>query len=88
MTIGERSVSMSGGAPFYLAVLGHYYAKSGATDKVRQVVQQLNGMNGLRYVAPQCFAYIHAGMNVIDHALDWQAKTYDDGASPFNYFHR
>ena len=28
--IGERAVSMSGRAPFYLGVLGHYYARSGA----------------------------------------------------------
>ena len=41
---------------------------------------------GHSYVAPRCFAYIHAGMNEIDQALEWQARTYDDGASPFNYF--
>jgi hypothetical protein len=86
VTIAERCASMSGGAPFYLAVLGHYYARSGATDKVRQVVAQLNDMAGHRYVAPQCFAYIHAGMNEIDQAFEWQAKAYDDGSSPFNYF--
>jgi hypothetical protein len=28
----------------------------------------------------------HAGMNEINEAFDWQAKAYDDGASPFNYF--
>jgi serine/threonine-protein kinase len=86
VTIGERSVSMSGGAPLYLAVLGHYYARSGSIDKVRQVVERLNDMAGHRYVAPQAFAYIHAGMNEIDQAFEWQAKQYDDGASPFNYF--
>jgi len=86
VTIAEQCALMSGGAPFYLAVLGHYYARSGATDKVRQVVAQLNDIAGHRYVAPQCFAYIHAGMNEIDQAFEWQAKAYDDGSSPFNYF--
>jgi TolB-like protein/Flp pilus assembly protein TadD len=85
VTIGERAVSMSGGAPFYLGILGHYYARSGATDKVRQIVEQLEHLAGHRYVPPHCFAYIHAGSNEIDRALDWQAKAYDDGASPFNY---
>jgi hypothetical protein len=66
--------------------LTHYYARSGATDKVRQVVEQLNDIAGHRYVAPQCFAYIHAGMNEIDQAFEWQAKAYDDGSSPFNCF--
>jgi serine/threonine-protein kinase len=86
VTIGERSVSMSGGAPFYLAVLGHYYGRTGAIDKARHIIQQLHDMAAHRYVAPQCFAYIHAGLNEIDEAFDWQAKTYEDGASPFNYF--
>jgi len=86
VTIGERAVSMSGGAPFYLGILGHYYARSGATDKVRQIVEQLDQLAGQRYVPPHCFAYIYAGSNEIDRAFDWQAKAYDDGASPFNYF--
>jgi TolB-like protein/tetratricopeptide (TPR) repeat protein len=86
VTIGERAVSMSGGAPFYLGILGHYYARSGATDKVRQIVEQLDQLAGHRYVPPHCFAYIYAGSNEIDRAFDWQAKAYDDGASPFNYF--
>ena len=86
VTIGERAVSISGGAPFYLGILGHYYARSGATDKVRQIVEQLDHLAGHRYVPPHCFAFIHAGSNEIDRALDWQAKAYDDGASPFNYF--
>jgi hypothetical protein len=77
---------MSGGAPLYLAVLGHYNARSGSIYKVRQVVERLNDMAGHRYVAPQAFAYIHAGMNENDQAFEWQAKQYDDGASPFNYF--
>jgi TolB-like protein/tetratricopeptide (TPR) repeat protein len=86
VTIGERAVSISGGAPFYLGILGHYYARSGATDKVRQIVEQLDHLARHRYVPPHCFAFIHAGSNEIDRALDWQAKAYDDGASPFNYF--
>ena len=77
---------MSGRAPFYLGMLGHYYARSGATDKVREIVEQLDRLAGQRYVPPHCFAYIHAGSNEIDQAFEWQAKAYDDGASPFNYF--
>lgn len=84
--IGQRTASMSGRAPFYLAVLGHYYARSGATDKVRQLVEELEGIADQRYVAPHAFAYIYAGSNDIDRALEWQAKAYDDGASPFNYY--
>ena len=84
--IGERAVSMSGRAPFYLGVLGHYYARTGAADKVREVLDELDGLAGQRYVPPHCFAYIHAASNDLDRALEWEAKAYDDGASPFNYY--
>jgi len=84
--IGERAVAMSGRAPFYLGMLGHYYARSGATGKVHEVIAELESLADQRYVPPHCFVYIHAGLNDIDRALEWQAKAYDDGASPFNYY--
>jgi TolB-like protein/tetratricopeptide (TPR) repeat protein len=84
--IGERTVSMSGRAPFYLGVLGHYYARAGAVGKVRDMLEELAGLAGTRYVPPHCQAYIHAGANDLDRAFEWQARAYDDGASPFYYF--
>jgi serine/threonine-protein kinase len=84
--IGERTVSMSGRAPFYLGVLGHYYGRRGAADEVREILEELDGLADHRYVPPHCYAYIHSGLNEIDKALEWQAKAYDDGASPFNYY--
>ena len=84
--IGERTVLMSGRAPFYLGVLGHYYARSGASDKVRDILEELAGLADTRYVPPHCFVYIYAGANDLDRAFEWQAKAHDDGASPFYYF--
>ncbi len=84
--IGERTVSMSGRAPFYLGVLGHYYARSGATDKVGDILQELERLAGTRYVPPHCMVYIYAAANDLDRAFEWQAKAYDDGAAPFYYF--
>jgi serine/threonine-protein kinase len=84
--IGERTVSMSARAPFYLGVLGHYHARNGATDKVHDILEELAGLAGSRYVPPHCQAYIYAGANDLDQAFAWQAKAYDDGASPFYYF--
>src|SRR5574338_65617 len=48
--IGERTVSMSARAPFYLGMLGHYYARNGAADKVHDVLEELEGLAGTRYV--------------------------------------
>jgi tetratricopeptide (TPR) repeat protein len=84
--IGERTVSMSGRAPFYLAVLGHYYARTGAADKVNAIIEELERVASTRYVPPHSFAYIYAGADDLDRAFEWQAKAYEDGASPFYYF--
>jgi serine/threonine protein kinase/tetratricopeptide (TPR) repeat protein len=84
--IGERTVSMSGRAPFYLAVLGHYYARSGAADKVNAIIEELERVASTKYVPPHSFVYIYAGANDLDRAFEWQAKAYEDGASPFYYF--
>jgi len=77
---------MSGRAPFYLGVLGHYYARSGASDKVRDILEELAGLADRRYVPPHCFVYIYAAANDLDRAFEWQAKAHDDGATPFYYF--
>jgi eukaryotic-like serine/threonine-protein kinase len=84
--IGERTVLMSGHAPFYLGVLGHYYARSGASEKVRDILDELASLADTRYVPPHCLVYIYSGANDLDRAFEWQAKAYDDGASPFYYF--
>jgi eukaryotic-like serine/threonine-protein kinase len=84
--IGERTASMSGRAPFYVGVLGHYYARSGAADKVNPIIEELEHTASTRYVPPHSFAYIYAGANDLDRAFEWQAKAYEDGASPFYYF--
>jgi eukaryotic-like serine/threonine-protein kinase len=84
--IGERLVAMSGRAPLYLGMLAHYYARGGATDKIQEIVEELDRLAGQRYIPPHCFTYIHAGLNEIDLALEWQARAYADGASPFNYY--
>jgi TolB-like protein/tetratricopeptide (TPR) repeat protein len=83
--IGERAVSMSGRAPFYLGVLGHYYARSGAADAARAILKELDEIASHRYVPPHCMTYIYAGLNDLERALEWEARAYDDGASPFHY---
>jgi tetratricopeptide (TPR) repeat protein len=84
--IGERTAAMSGRGPFYLGVLGHYYARNGETAKVLAIVDELERMAETRYVPPHCLTYIYAGSNDLDRAFEWQAKAYDDGAAPFYYF--
>ena len=82
----ERAAALSDRAPFYLGLLGNFYARMGAADRVAALVQELEQLATKRYVPPHCFAYIYAGSNDLDRAFEWEARAYDEGASPFNYF--
>jgi TolB-like protein/Tfp pilus assembly protein PilF len=82
----ERAVSLSGGMPFYLGLLGKLYADTGQSAKVSEILQRLDAMRDTVYVPPHCYVYIYAGLRDFDQAFAWQDKAFDDGASPFNYF--
>jgi len=82
----ERAATMSSRAPFYLGLLGNFYGRTGAADKVDALLRELDHLSSQRYVPPHCFAYIYAGLNDFDRAFEWQAKAGEQGASPFNYF--
>src|SRR5581483_5400483 len=89
----ERAADISGRtgnawrAPFFLAILGNFYARVGATAKVSKIFGELDAIKaGGRYVPPHSQAFIYAGMNDLDRAFEWQAKAEADGAPPFNYF--
>jgi len=89
----ERAADISGRtgnvwrAPFFLAILGNFYARVGAADKVSAIFAELDAIKARgRYVPPHSQAFIYAGMNDLDRAFEWQAKAYADGAPPFNYF--
>jgi TolB-like protein/Tfp pilus assembly protein PilF len=68
--LSERTVAMSRRAPFYLGLLGHFYARAGNRPRVDELLAELDHLATTgTYVPPHCQAYIFA-----------------DGASPFNYF--
>jgi TolB-like protein/Tfp pilus assembly protein PilF/predicted Ser/Thr protein kinase len=85
--LSERTVALSRRAPFYLGLLGHFTARAGDRARVDALLAELDdlGKTGT-YVPPHCQAYIFAGLNDLDRAMEWEAKAFDDGASPFNYF--
>src|SRR5205085_3332277 len=62
----ERAVVMSQRAPFYLALLGNFYARIGSVEKARDLMLELERLASDRYVAPHCIAYIHAGLGDLD----------------------
>jgi eukaryotic-like serine/threonine-protein kinase len=82
----ERAVSMSGRAPFYLGILGNCYGRIGAIDKAYAVLQELDELSKRRYVTPHSQSYTYAGMNDLDRAFEWQARSFEDGSAPFPYY--
>ena len=82
----ERAVAMSGRAPFYVGLLGNFYGRGGRPDAARRVLAELAERSATQYVPPHAFAYVHAGLDELDAAFDWQARACAHGASPFNYF--
>lgn len=83
--LGARAASMSGRAPFYVGVLGHYHARRGALADVQAILGELEAAAATRYVPPHCWTFIYAALNDLDRAFAWQAKAQEDGASPFYY---
>src|SRR5581483_10257071 len=82
----ERAAAMAREAPFYIALLGNFYARAGEHAKAAAVLRKLEDPSEARYVPPHALAYVYAGLGDIDRAIQWEAKAYDDGASPFNYY--
>jgi DNA-binding winged helix-turn-helix (wHTH) protein/TolB-like protein len=74
----EQAVSLSGGDACYKGSLGHAYAISGKTDLARQVLQELEGHSGEKYVPAYAIALVYSGLGENDHALSWLQKAYED----------
>jgi serine/threonine-protein kinase len=82
----ERAVTMARRAPFYLGLLGNFYGRAGMPDRAVEILHELEQCAADLYVPPHAYAYIHAGLGDLDAAFAWQARAFEDGASPFNYF--
>lgn len=66
----QTGVKLSG-SPLMLALLGHAYAVSGKTAEAKQVLTDLQELQGQRYVSPYTVAAIHAGLGDQDQAFKW-----------------
>ena len=66
----QTGVKLSG-SPLMLALLGHAYAVSGKTAEAKQVLSDLQQLQGQRYVSPCTVAAIDAGLGDQDEAFKW-----------------
>ena len=73
----QTGVKLSG-SPLMLALLGHAYAVSGKTAEAKQVLDDLQQLQGQRYVSPYTVAAIHAGLGDRDQAFKWLERAVEE----------
>lgn len=66
----QTGVKLSG-SPLMLGLLGHAFAVSGKTEEAKQVLNDLQQLQGQRYVSPYTVAAIHAGLGDHEQAFKW-----------------
>lgn len=81
----EHNVTLTNQMPYFLGLLGHCYGLAGMRTKAMALLTLLDQQARERYVPPQCYVFIHAGLGSREQALEFQERAYEDGASPFNY---
>jgi DNA-binding winged helix-turn-helix (wHTH) protein/TolB-like protein/Tfp pilus assembly protein PilF len=74
----QTGVKLSG-SPLMLALLGHAYAVAGRTAEAKQVLNDLQQLQGQqRYVSPYTVAAIYAGLGDQDQAFKWLDKAVEE----------
>ena len=66
----QTGVKLSG-SPLMHALLGHAYAVSGRSAEAKQVLVDLQQLQGQRYVSPYTVAAIYAGLGDDEQAFKW-----------------
>jgi len=80
ITEAKKAVSLSGGAPQALGVLGHGYAVAGMKAEAQKVLAELRNLSSRRYVEPLDIALIYSGLGDKSQAVEWLEKAYVDHA--------
>jgi serine/threonine-protein kinase len=70
----RRAESASGGAAFFLALVGWGLGIAGRRDEAREVVRRLEERSRSEFVLPLFFAWVHIGLGDREAAFDWLEK--------------
>ena len=73
----QTGVKLSG-SPLMHALLGHAYAVSGKTAEAKQVLNDLQQLQGQRYVSPYTVAAIYAGLGDQAQAFKWLERAVEE----------
>lgn len=84
---GEKAVKLSGGSPIMAAALAHTLGKAGRTADAHQILEDLTGLAGRKYIAAYFFAGICIGLGEHDHAIECLERAYDEHSHWLIYLH-
>jgi len=73
----QTGVKLSG-SPLMHALLGHAYAASGKSADAKQVLADLQQLQGQRYVSPYTVAAIYAGLGDDEQAFKWLERAVEE----------
>jgi len=71
ITLHEKAVALSKGAPVYLAALGHTYALAGKRGEALKILEQLQDPSAPMPASPFHIALVHVGLGNDDSAFQW-----------------
>ena len=74
----QRTVELSGGAPFFIAELGGTYAAAGKRAEAVRILERLNDLSKEHYVSAHSLALIYTGLRQMDEAFECLAKAYQE----------
>ena len=74
----QKADTLFRGNPIVLGALGYVYAVSGDQIRARKVLLQLENQARERYVNPEAFALVYAGLGNKDKAVEWLKRAIDD----------
>ena len=74
----QKAIRLSGGSTQIVAALGHAYAVSGNRNGAIRILEELEQLSKQRYVTPLDIAFVYAGLNQRDQAIEWLEKAYEE----------
>jgi TolB-like protein/Tfp pilus assembly protein PilF len=75
-----RATELASGSTMFLAQLGQAHALAGRTKEARRILRRLEEMARERYVPPYHLAYVYAGLDEQDRAMDCLERAFDERA--------
>jgi hypothetical protein len=70
-------VSLSGDSTLFLSQVGQACAVTGNIERARRVLAQMRDRAKREFVSPYHFAYVHAGLDEADAAIDCLERAFE-----------